>query len=191
MPETAGKDFRVVCLGGSAGGLAAYRDILRSLPGDTGMAFVIAPHRSHECSELLPHLLARVTTMPVADVVHGMRLIPNRVFIMPPGQSMTIEQDRFLLGTTAKAQGWPQTISILLLSLAEGYRDRVIAVILSGMDHDGSAALRAIKNAGGMTFAQSDAEYPSMPRSAVATGYVDFILAPAEIAATLLSLPKR
>ena len=82
--STVGEDFRVVCLCGSAGGLQVYMDILRSLPADTGMAFVVAPHRALENAHLLPQLLATVTKMPVVEVEEGMRLEPNRVFVMPP-----------------------------------------------------------------------------------------------------------
>src|ERR1035438_6666664 len=82
--SAAADDFRVVCLGGSAGGLHAYMDILRSLPATTGMAFVIAPHRALENAHLLPQLLSTVTKMPVLEVQQGMRLEPNRVFVMPP-----------------------------------------------------------------------------------------------------------
>jgi two-component system, chemotaxis family, CheB/CheR fusion protein len=188
MPTGTANDFRVVCLGGSAGGLEAYLDILRNLPADTGMAFVVAPHRSFEHAHLLPKLLAGATAMPVAEVMQGMLLKPNWVFIMPPGKNMTLNRGHFDLQTTASPKGWPKTINVFLLSIAEKYRERAVAVILSGMDHDGSAALKAIKAAGGVTFAQSNPAFDSMPRHAVETGYVDFILPPAEIAKALLDL---
>ena len=84
MP-TAAKGFRVVCLGGSAGGLEAYTGILRNLPADTGMAFVVAQHQRFEHVHLLSQILASATAMPVVEVEHGMLLEPNRVFVMPPG----------------------------------------------------------------------------------------------------------
>jgi len=188
MRAAAEKDFRVVCLGGSAGSLEAYTAILRHMPADTGMAFVIASHRNFEKATLLPQILARVTTMPVVEVEEGMSLEPNRVYLMPPIVEMTVNNNGFALQPPRKPRGWPITISIFLLSLAEACGQRAIAVILSGMDHDGSAALKAIKAAGGMTFAQSNAEFKDMPRHAVETGYVDFILSPVEIASTLLEL---
>ena len=82
--------FRVVCLCGSAGALEAYRKILRALPADTGMAFVIATHRGMEHAELLPRLLAEVTGMPVTEIQEGLRLEPNRIFLMPPHMHMTM-----------------------------------------------------------------------------------------------------
>jgi len=186
----AKKDFRVVCLGGSAGGLEAYMAILRHMPADTGMAFVIAPHRSSENSGLLPQILASVTTMPVIEVQDGMILAPNRVYIMPPHLEMTVKNDQFSLQPPRKPFGWPITISVFLLSLAEAYGQRAIAVILSGLDHDGSTALKPIKAAGGTTFAQSNAAFSDMPHNAVETGHVDFILSPVEIGQKLLELNR-
>lgn len=189
MQNTApGRDFRVVCLGGSAGGLHAYMDILRGLPGDTGMAFVIAPHRALENAHLLPQLLRTVTAMPVVEVEQGMRLEPNRVFVMPPRIDLTMAGNQFHLRATSRPTGWPKTINIFLCSLAEAAGARSVAVILSGFDHDGSAALKAIKEAGGLTFAQSDALQTDMPRHAVETGHVDYLLPATEIARALLAL---
>jgi two-component system, chemotaxis family, CheB/CheR fusion protein len=181
-------NFRVVCVAGSAGGLQAYLSILRNLPADTGMSFVVAAHRGLDQAHLLPNILARATTMPVVEVAEGMRLAANQVFLMPPGKEMTIKGDEFILRIKQKKQGWPITINLFLFSLAEEYRHRAVAVILSGVDHDGSAALKAIKAAGGVTFAQSNPVFDDMPRHAIETGHVDFILAPTEIAKALLDL---
>jgi two-component system CheB/CheR fusion protein len=180
--------FRVVCLGGSAGALDAYTSILQAMAADTGMAFVIAPHRSFENASLLPQILARSTAMPVIEVQDGMLVEPNRVYIMPPSMEMTVKNNEFSLHTPREQRGWPITISVFLLSLAEVYRQRAVAVICSGVGHDGSAALKAIKAAGGTTFAQSDAQFGDMPRHAVETGYVDFLLTPPQIAKALLEL---
>ena len=120
-----------------------------------------------------------------------MEIKSNHVFLMPPGKEMTINDGRFDLQTTQAARrGWPITISIFLFSLAESYRNRAVVVILSGMDHDGSAALSAIKGTGGVTFAQSNPAVDSMPRHAVETGHMDFLLPPAEIAIALLWLAR-
>jgi two-component system CheB/CheR fusion protein len=186
MSATTG--FLVVCMGGSAGGLEAYLAILRHLPADIGMAFVVAQHRPPENAEWLPRILACATTMPVIDVRKGMFLQPNTVYIMPPRIDMTVKGHRFMLRPQIKPHGWPNTISLFLLSLAEAYGPRAIAVILSGMGEDGSTALKAIKAAGGLTFAQSDPEFESMPRHAVETGHIDFILSSVEIARALVKL---
>ena len=189
--SAGGDDFRVVCLGGSAGGLQAYMDILRSLPANTGMAFVIAPHRALENAHLLPQLLSTVTKMPVLEVEQNMRLEPNRVFVMPPRMDLTTAGNVFHLRATSRPPGWPKTINIFLCSLAETAGQRAVAVILSGLDGDGSAALKAIKAAGGLTFAQSDAAYDSMPRSAVQTGHVDYLMPAVEIAKALSALAQE
>jgi two-component system CheB/CheR fusion protein len=189
--SAGGDDFRVVCLGGSAGGLQAYMDILHSLPADTGMAFVVAPHRGLEYAHLLPSLLSKATAMPVVEVRQGMRLERNRVFVMPPRVDMSIDGNTFHLRTTSGPPGWPKTINIFLCSLAEAAGPRAVAVILSGLDGDGSAALKAIKYAGGVTFAQSDASYDSMPRTAIETGHVDYLLPAIEIAKALLALAHQ
>jgi two-component system CheB/CheR fusion protein len=187
-----GDDFRVVCLGGSAGGLEAYTDILGSLPADTGMGFIIAPHRALEYAHLLPQLLSKVTAMPVVEVKQGMRLEPNRVFVMPPRVDMSLAGNVFDLRTTSRPSGWPKTINTFLCSLAEAAGPRAVAVIiLSGLDGDGSAALKAIKSAGGLTFAQSDASYDSMPRTAVETGHIDYLLPSSGIAKALLDLAHQ
>ena len=152
MYVAANEEFRVVCLGGSAGGLQAYTGILRHMPAATGMAFVIAAHRSSEITNLLPKILAGVTTMAVIEVEEGMLLESNHIYLMPPHTEMTVKNKKFALQPPRKSHGWPITISLFLLSLAEAYGQRAIAVILSGTGHDGSSALQAFKAAGGLTF---------------------------------------
>ena len=185
-------DFRVVCIGGSAGGLQAYVEILRGLPDDTGMAFVVAPHRGFQYSDLLPAILREATKMPVAEVEQGMRLEPDQVFIMPPGMDMITVENVFLLRRTPEVPaGWPKTISLFLFSLAEAKGNRSVAVIVSGLDHDGVSALQTIKFAGGVTFAQSDAAFEDMPRHAVESGHVDYLISAAEIGPALLALSRE
>ena len=185
------ENFRVVCLGGSAGGLLPYLEILRTLPADTGMAFIIAQHRGLDQPEMLVNLLAASTKMLVVQVKQGMLLRPNCVYVMPPRIDMTIENDQFSLRHSQRPPGWPRTIDIFLCSLAEAMRDRAVAVILSGLDGDGSAALKAIKSAGGITFAQSDAKFGSMPQTAVETGHIDHMLPALEIAEALSTLVSK
>src|SRR4051812_46192113 len=113
-------DFRVVCLGGSAGGLQAYLEIFRTIPRDTGMAFVVAPHRGIEHADVLLEILQGATPMPVVDVTQGLRIEPNSVFLMPPRSNMTLDdEDTFHLRTSPAPPGWPKTINIFLYSLAE------------------------------------------------------------------------
>ncbi len=182
------QSFRIVCFGGSAGALSAYLEILQDLPADTGMAFVIVSHREPNHATLLARILSNATAMPVVDVSDGMRLSPNCIFLMPPGVEMRLSGERLLITRGPRKRGWPTTISIFLSSLAEHAKSRSVAVILSGDDGDGSSALGAIKAAGGVIIAQSDACHPDMPRAAFDTGHVDYMLSPSGIANELLAL---
>jgi hypothetical protein len=122
--------------------------------------------------------------MPVILVADHERVKADHVYVVPAGMQVTMDGDEFRIRTLIKTPGWPKNITIFLQSLAEDRRKRAIAVILSGFDSDGAAALKSIKEAGGMVFAQEfrTAMQPDMPQSAVATGCVDRLLQPAEIA---------
>lgn len=178
MQLPATPTFPVVGIGGSAGGLPAYRDILGQMPPDSGMAIVIVSHRALNGSTgVLLALLAKSARMEVAEITDGMLLKPNRIFLAPPHQEVTTDgvNLRVVRGLTDDA-GWPTVISVFLCSLAVMCTSRATAIIVSGMGFDGSSAFPAIKRAGGRTFAQSDACFSGMPQAAVATGCVDFIL---------------
>jgi chemotaxis response regulator CheB len=182
--------FPIVCLGGSAGALSAYRAILRAVPADSGMAFIVVAHRRPGYDHLLGPLLEAVTTMPVSTVEQGQRIAPNAVFLVPAQHDVAIVAGRLVLSARAKTVGWPTTITSFLQSLAIDGGTRAVAVILSGLADDGSAALGAIKAGGGATFAQADAEWKDMPRHASATGFVDFVLSSNDIGRALTSLSE-
>jgi two-component system chemotaxis response regulator CheB len=174
----------VVCFGASAGGFNAYCTILGLLPSDTGMAYVIVHHQPADGKSLLVEILPRMTDMPVILVADRERVKADHVYVVPAGMQVTMDGDEFRIRPIIKSPGWPKNITIFLQSLAEDRRKRAIAVILSGFDSDGAAALKSIKDAGGIVFAQEfrTAEQPDMPHSAVETGCVDRLLQPAEIA---------
>ena len=174
----------VVCFGASSGGFDAYCTILGLLPSDTGMAYIIVHHQPADGKSLLVQILPRVTDMPVILVADGERVKADHVYVVPAGMQVTMDGDEFRIRTLLKTPGWPKNITIFLQSLAEDRQKRAIAVILSGFDSDGAAALKSIKDAGGIVFAQEfqSAKQPDMPQSAVATGCVDRLLQPAEIA---------
>ncbi len=188
--ENPTNTFPVICLCGSAGGLEAYKTILRKLPADSGMAFVILAHRAPG-NTTLPLLLAGATRMPVYEIEEGMLLEPDCIFLLPPRVNMTTSGQRFHLEPRLEPRGWPISISTFLFSLAASAGPRVVAVILSGMAYDGSAALGAVKAGGGTTFAQSGADCESMPQHAIDTGHVDFILTAAEIGVHLSTMAPR
>ncbi len=184
MPRTSAPlSFPVVCVGGSAGGLETYKTLLKHLPPDMGVAIIIVNHHRHVATmlhEILPHY----TAMPVTLISDGMRLVPDRVFIIPEKHDLHVETGVFRLAPISKPHGWPNVITIFLCSLAKHWRGNIIAVIVSGYDGDGADALCAIQDAGGITIAQTSdtAAHPDMPASAIATGCIDFILAPQDIA---------
>lgn len=177
----------VVCLGASAGGFEAYCTILSLLPADTGMAYVIVDHQPTAGRSHLVDILPRMTAMPVVLIADGEIVKADTVYVVPPGKQVLMDGDAFRISPLVKLPGWPKNISIFLHSLAEDRQKRAIAVILSGYDSDGAAALESIKAAGGLVFAQdfATAKQPDMPRSAIETGFVDRLLPPAEIATQL------
>lgn len=154
------------------------------------MAFVIVSHRGMGDAHLFLPLLRRLSSMVVVEVTHGMRLEPNRIFVAPPHMETTTDGVVVNVQACSKAQGWPTVISVFLFSLAKACGSRSIAIILSGVGHDGSSALAAIKAAGGTTMAQSDGEWKNMPQKAVSTGYVDFVLTAAEIGKRLATMKE-
>ena len=196
VPITTGQEgdrFPVVGIGASAGGLEAFRELLSHLPIDTGMAFVFIQHLGPNQKSLLSEILARETAMPVAEVTNGMTVAPNCVYVIPPNTKMTIEQGVLKLTTREKIRGMVMPADTFFYSLAADLGSKAIAIVLSGGDGDGSRGIEAIKAAGGITFAQCEAsaQVSSMPNTAVATGRVDFILAPAAIAAELVNIARH
>ena len=176
--------FPVVGIGASAGGLEAFIELLSHLPIDTGMAFVIIQHMLRAQESLLSEILSRSTQMQVHEVTDGMALAPNQIYVIPPNASMTIARGMLKLQPRGRGAGVFMSVDTFLFSLAEECRSKAIGVILSGGDGDGAQGLKAIKAAGGVTFAQCEgsAQVSSMPNTAVATGQVDFILTPEKIA---------
>jgi chemotaxis response regulator CheB len=180
--------FPVVCIGGSAGSLFAYTDILREMPAKAGVAIVIVSHRAPDHAGLLMTLLAKATRMEVVEVTDGMLLEPGRIFVAPPQKEITTDGVAFRVSEGGNNHGWPTLISDFLFSLASRCTSRAIVIIVSGMGYDGSGALAKVKEAGGWTFAQSDASYSSMPQAAIETKHVDFVLRADQIGRYLASL---
>jgi two-component system, chemotaxis family, protein-glutamate methylesterase/glutaminase len=175
--------FPVVCVGGSAGGLDAYTRLLQHLPADMGVAIVIVNHL-RTTATLLHEILPRYTKMPVELITGGLRIQPDHVFIIPPQRDLHVLDGEFRLMPISKPRGWPDVITVFLRSLTRHWDGQLIAVIVSGYDSDGTAALCGIKDVGGITIAQKlvTAGHPDMPESAIASGYIDFILSPEDIA---------
>ncbi len=184
-------NFPVVCVGGSAGGLDAYIQLLQNLPSDMGVAIVIVNHITSMPTHL-HEVLPRFTTMPVDLITERLQIEPNRIFIIPENRDLHVLNGEFHLKPISKPRGWPDVITVFLRSLTRHWDGKLIAVIVSGYDGDGAAALCGIKEIGGITIAQklSTASQPDMPESAIASGCIDFVLSPEEIAQQIVQIAR-
>ena len=188
IPE---RTFPVVCVGGSAGGLDAYIRLLRHLPVDMGAAIVIVNHVRTVATQL-HKILPNFTAMPVELITEQLLIQPDRVFIIPEQRDLHVLNGEFRLEPISKPRGWPDVITVFLRSLTQHWDGKLIAVIVSGYDGDGAAALCGIREVGGTTIAQrlDTAIQPDMPESAIASGCIDFILGPEDIAAQIVRIAR-
>ena len=177
------RDFPVVCVGGSAGGLDAYIRLLRHMPDDLGVAIVIVNHLRAVATHL-HEILPKFTAMPVELITEKLLIKPNHVFVIPEQRDLHVLDGEFRLEPISKPRGWPNVITVFLRSLSQNWDGKLVAVIVSGFDGDGAAALCEIKEVGGTTIAQKldTAIQPDMPESAIASGCIDFVLSPEDIA---------
>ena len=180
----------IVGIGGSAGGLNAYKALFDALPSDTGMAFVIVSHILPTANSHLAQILSGHTKMTVIVASSGMPIGANRVYVSPPDTDLLIVDYAFTAvspRTRRNAQ-----VDLFLTSLAEAMGARAVGIILSGYDGDGTEGCKRIKAKGGTTFAQdASAEVSGMPLSAQASGFVDFVLPPGEMPDELQRLVSR
>ncbi|MET0779207.1 MAG: chemotaxis protein CheB [Candidatus Saccharimonadales bacterium] len=192
IPHTSEQEFPIVGVGASAGGLEAFTQLLRAIPEDTGMGFVLVQHLDPKHKSGLVELLSRETDLPVTEIKDGIVVQPNTIYVHPENAEVTIKNGALHLHPRP-AQGQPSLpINRFLTSLADDQQDRAIGVILSGAANDGTSGLQAIRANGGITFAQDQsAGVQSMPESAVQSGIVDFVLPPHEIAATLVRISDK
>ncbi len=183
------KSFPIVCVGGSAGGLDAYIRLLKNLPADLGVAIVIVNHMRTMPTQL-HEILPTFTSMPVDLITDNLAVEPNRVFIIPANRDLHVVDGEFRLEPISKPRGWPDVITVFLRSLTQYWDGKLVAVIVSGYDGDGAAALCGIQQVGGITIAQkpSTALQPDMPESAVASGCIDLVLSPEDIAKELVRI---
>jgi chemotaxis response regulator CheB len=183
------KDFPVVCVGGSAGGLDAYTRLLKHLPPDMGVAIVIVNHL-RTVATMLHEILPNYTKMPVELITERLNIEPNHVFIIPENHDLHVLDGEFRLKPISKPRGWPDVITVFMRSMTDNWDGKLIAVIVSGYDGDGAAALCGIKEVGGITIAQKPdtAGQPDMPESAIASGCIDFILSPEDIARKIVQI---
>jgi two-component system CheB/CheR fusion protein len=190
--EVSREPTYIVGIGASAGGLEALERFFDHMPADTGLAFVVVPHLSPDFKSLMGELLSKRTRMAVRQVSDGMRVEANTISVIPPRKNMIIAAGRLMLTDIEPPHGLNLPIDIFFRSLAQDLNDRAIGVILSGTGSDGTRGIRAIKEAGGMVMVQDDAtaKFDGMPRSAIATGLADHVLAPEHMPQQLLNFTK-
>ena len=177
----------IVGIGGSAGGLVAYAALLDALPPHTGMAFVIVAHLLPSANSQLVQILSRHTKMKVMLAASDLTIRENHVYVIPPDADLRMERNVFKV--VSPRTGRNKQIDLFLTSLAEAMGADAIGIILSGYDGDGTEGCRQIKAKGGTTFAQDmSADVEQMPRSAQASGSIDFVLSPKDIADELQRL---
>ena len=183
-----GNPFPIVGIGASAGGLEAFKELLAALLEKTGLAFVLVQHLDPQHESFLTEILASSTTLPIETVYDGIRIEPDRIFVIPPNKSMELQDGHLRLAR--REPGLHLPIDIFFRSLATVQGSRAIGVVLSGNASDGSVGVRAIKAECGITFAQDEhtARFGGMPRNAISTGAIDYVLPPAEIGRELARL---
>jgi two-component system, chemotaxis family, CheB/CheR fusion protein len=183
--------FPIVGIGASAGGLAAFEAFFSGMPADVdpGMAFVLVQHLAPDHSSILTALMQRYTRMKVYEVEDGMAVQKNCAYIIPPNRDMALLNGTLQLMEPTEPRGHRLPIDFLFRSLAQDQRERAIGIVLSGTGSDGTLGVRAIKGGGGMVMAQSpdSCEFDGMPRSAIATGMVDYELPPEEMPDQLMA----
>ncbi|RPH31883.1 MAG: chemotaxis protein CheB [Bacteroidales bacterium] len=189
--KSIAKDFPIVCIGGSAGGLDAYTLLLKNLPSNMGVAIVIVNYLRNVATTL-HEILPSYTDMPVELITEKLDIEPNHVFIIPEKKDLHVLNGEFRLKPISKPWGWPDVITVFMKSLTKNWDGKLIAVIVSGYDGDGADALSSIKEVGGITIAQkpNTAKQPDMPESAIASGYIDFVLAPEKIAQEIVRIAR-
>lgn len=191
IAERENAAFPVVGIGASAGGLAAFEAFFSGMPADrdTGMAFVLVQHLAPDHKSILAELVKRYTRMEVFEVQDGMKVAPNCAYIIPPNHDMALLNGSLQLLEPTAERGHRLPIDFFFRSLAQDQHERAVCIILSGTGSDGALGAREVKGAGGLVMVQSpeSTEFDGMPRSAIATGLVDSVLAPAEMPAQLLA----
>ena len=190
--KDATRDFVVVGIGASAGGLEAFSKLLEELKGNNGLVLVFIQHLIHSHKNILDVLLKNKTSLHVTTITNNMHLEGNSIYIIPPNKYVEIEDGKFRLSSRNQQEAKFHPIDYFFISLAEAFKDRAVGVILSGLGNDGTLGLKTIKENGGITFSQNgSAQHPEMPQSAVDSGFVDHTLSPTDIARQLSRIANR
>lgn len=189
--DATDQSFPIVGIGASAGGLAAFQQLLHAIPDDTDMAYGLVQHLDPSHDSSLASILTRTSGIPVVQATDGMLVERNHAYVIPPGVCMTLRDGHLALEHRGNVRV-PHSVDAFFESLALVLGSQAVGVVLSGTGSDGACGTEAIKEAGGITFAQDpvSASYDGMPRAAMATGAVDFVLPPVEIATHLARMAR-
>jgi two-component system, chemotaxis family, CheB/CheR fusion protein len=182
--------FGVVGIGASAGGLVAVQSLLGALPRETGMAFVVVLHLSPKHESKADHILQRSTRMSVVQVSENTKIEPNHVYVISPRMTLSMQDGCLCVRRGDRPKGPLIAIDLFFRTLADAHRDRAIGIVMSGTGSDGTAGIARVKEKGGVTIAQApvDSEFEDMPRNAIASGHIDFVLAASEIPQKLIDI---
>lgn len=183
----------IVGIGASSGGLEAFFHFFKALPPTTGFAYVIISHLDPTYKSRLAEILSSKTTMPVIEAHEGSKVLPNHVYVIPPNTAITISKGALQLTDRITTDGQHLAVDHFFTSLAQDQGKNAFGIILSGAAADGSRGIKAIKEAGGITFAQTEetAQFPSMPHFAISTNCIDFILSPDNLAKKLAEISAQ
>ena len=183
----------VVGLGGSAGSIGPLKTFFSKIPADSGMAYVVVLHLSPDHESNLAALLANIAPIPVSQVTDTVEVEVNHVYVIPPGKHLSMTDGELRLYDLRNEGGKRVTVDLFFRTLADTHGPQAMAIVLSGADGDGASGLKRIKERGGLTVAQdpSEAEHSGMPRSAIGTGMVDWVLPVAEMPARLVEYRRN
>jgi two-component system CheB/CheR fusion protein len=182
--------FLIVGLGASAGGLPALQQFFAAMPPDNGMAFVVIMHLAPDHDSHIAAILQRTTAMPVRQVTEAVRVVPETVYIIPPSRHLAMDEGMIVLADAERPDGRRVAIDLFFRTLADAHTTHAACIVLSGSGADGSVGITRARETGGITIAQDphEAEYDGMPRNAISTGMIDFVLPVAAMPAQLLSV---
>ena len=182
--------FWVVGVGASAGGLDAFKQLIKAIPKDSGMTYILVQHLDPNHESILVDLLQKITAIPIHEITDNVHVEPDNIYVIPSNKILTATDGVLKLNERISKTQKSMSIDIFFTSLAEVHQNQAIGVVLSGTGSDGTLGLKAIKQLGGITFAQHQlsASYDEMPESAISADVVDFVLSPEEIIHHLLKL---
>lgn len=187
--KSLGKEFYIVGIGASAGGLDAIEQFFSKVPADSGMAYIVVQHLSSKYKSFMPELLAKKTKMKILRIKEGMQIQPDTIYLNPPDSYTSIEDGTFKVSGYEKDKQLHFPIDAFLISLAASKKDKAVSIIFSGKGNDGTAGVKAIKDNGGTVIVQDgqSAKFNDMPESAILSGYADYIEAPSNMPSILSS----